>query len=227
MAYVLGYIYADGHIIDSPYMRGKYLNITSIDKDSILRMKRLLNSDHKIKETRSNFIGSKLCYILRIGSHKICNRLYNLGVHPRKSLEISLPQIPAKYFWHFIRGYFDGDGCVNIERKIKSSGEIGMKRMRIIFTSGSKNFLHKINEVIKRTNNTNGKIYKSKRSVQLIYNTKDSVEIFKLMYKGAEIDSFFIRKFKIFEKYFQLRPNKKDAIIGKIIKHHSYGHVVK
>ena len=35
MAYVLGYIYADGNLDDSPYMRGKYIKITSTDLDSI------------------------------------------------------------------------------------------------------------------------------------------------------------------------------------------------
>ena len=42
MAYVLGYIYADGSLDDSPYMGGKYIQITSTDEDSIQRIKKWL-----------------------------------------------------------------------------------------------------------------------------------------------------------------------------------------
>ena len=104
MAYVLGYIYADGSLDDSPYMRGKYITIASIDKDSILRIKKWLSSEHTIKETRSHFTGSKICYVLRIGSYKIYNDLLKLGLYPKKSLVIDFPKVPKKYLNHFTRG---------------------------------------------------------------------------------------------------------------------------
>ena len=80
MAYVLGYIYADGSLDDSSYMRGKYIQITSTDEDSIQRIKNWLSSEHKINKKRSNFIGGKICFVLRIGSHKIYNDLFRLGL---------------------------------------------------------------------------------------------------------------------------------------------------
>ena len=35
MAYVLGYLFADGNVIYSPKMRGKYVSVTSIDIELI------------------------------------------------------------------------------------------------------------------------------------------------------------------------------------------------
>jgi len=221
MAYILGYIYADGSLDDSPYMRGKYIQITSIDEDSIQRIRHWLGSEHKITSKRSNFIGGKICFILRIGSHKIYNDLFKLGLYPNKSLTVNFPEVPKKYLGYFIRGYFDGDGCVHFARSKGKTQKLIIKRVRIIFTSGSKMFLKKMNRVLNTAGIKEGKIYQSKRSYQAIYNTKDSIKIFKLIYKGASINSFFMRKFKIFKDYFELRPQAVDLTIKRIMAYHS------
>src|SRR3989344_1919719 len=122
MAYVLGYIYADGSLNDSPYMRGKYVQVSSVDKSSIERIKRWLDSEHKITEAKPTFIGGRICFKLRIGSHKIYNDLFRLGLYPNKSLTVKFPRIPKKYFSHFVRGYFDGDGCIYFEKRKGKNG---------------------------------------------------------------------------------------------------------
>ncbi len=227
MAYVLGYIYADGSLDDSPYMRGKYIQIASTDKDSIERIKTWLGSEHKTNQKRSNFIRGKVCFALRIGSHKIYNDLFRLGLYPNKSLTIKFPKVPQKYLGHFMRGYFDGDGCVHFAQTKGKTQKLIIKRVRVIFTSGSKIFLEKMNHVFRKIGIKEGKIYSSKRSFQAIYNTKDSLQIFKLIYKGTSINSFFMRKFKIFNNYFELRPKVVDRKIRKIIDFHLKGVVAK
>ena len=227
MAYVLGYIYADGSLDDSPYMRGKYIQITSTDEDSIQRIKNWLSSEHKINTKKSNFIGGKICFILRIGSHKIYNDLFKLGLYPNKSLTVNFPKVPKKYLGHFIRGYFDGDGCVHFARSKGKTRKLIIKRVRIIFTSGSRVFLKGMDKIIKINGIKKGKIYISKRSFQLIYNTKDSMQLFKLMYKNTSFNSFFMRKFKIFNNYFELQPKIVDKTIKKIINSHINGVVAK
>jgi hypothetical protein len=221
MAYVLGYIYADGNLIYSPNMRGKYVSIISVDEDSILRIKKWLNSEHTIKRTRSHFVGSKICYVLRIGSHKIYNDLTNYGLRPNKSLTVKLPNIPNKYFGHFIRGYFDGDGCIYLEKGMGKKGQQIIKRMRIIFTCGSKVFLVKMDNVLKKNNIINGRIYFNKRAFQLKYPNSDSKKMFELMYSNTSINSFFMRKFKIFKEYFELRPQTVSIITKKILDYHN------
>ena len=118
---------------------------------------------------------NKALYLLRIGSHKIFNGLAKYGVHPRKSLTIELPEIPKRYIGNFVRGYFDGDGCIYLEKtKTKS-----IKCMRSIFSSGSKKFLSELaNLLAYHYQFTQKKIYKGQRSYQLRYNTRDSIKLF-------------------------------------------------
>ena len=227
MAYTLGYIYADGNLNDSPYTRGKYISIASIDKSSILRIKNLLNSEHTIKETRSHFTGSKICYVLRIGSYKIYNDLLKLGLYPKKSLVIDFPKVPKKYLNHFTRGYFDGDGCIYFQKGKGKYGQPIIKRIRTIFTSGSRIFLFNLNIVLKDFGFSKGKIYSTKRAFQLKYPNDDSIRMFKFMYSNAGINSFFMRKFSVFKDYFELRPVHINKTIRKILSYHDNGHVVK
>src|SRR3989344_36374 len=204
MAYVLGYIYADGHLEDATYIRGKYLRVTSTDNDSIVNIKRLLDSEHKI--VISPKIGNrKEQYLLRIGSHVIFNDLLEHGVCPRKSLIIELPNIPDKYLGDFVRGYFDGDGCIHLETK---NGSI--RCMRTIFTSGSRKYLVQLAGLLSSSAEiTPRKIYESQRAYQLRYNTRDSEKLFLLMYKNKKDCVFLERKYELFNKYFNYRKERK------------------
>ncbi len=226
MAYVLGYIYADGALIDGSYMRGKYLTITSTDQDSIERIKSFLDSEHTIFTRKSNYTNGKLHFGLKIGSHKIYNDLLKFGLFPNKSLTVKFPKIPKKYIGHFIRGYFDGDGCIFFEKGIGRNGQGIIKRIRTIFTSGSKTFLEGMDGALRISGIIKGKIYQSHRAFQSKYPTDDSILIFKLMYSNAGYNSFFMRKFKIFSEYLELRPIYQDSQVKKLLDLYN-GHVVK
>ncbi|MEK7634948.1 MAG: LAGLIDADG family homing endonuclease [Patescibacteria group bacterium] len=226
MAYVLGYVYADGTLINCDYIRALYLSITSTDKDSPERIKKMMGSEHNITKNKSLFLKGKTFYTLKIGNHKIYNDLIKHGLYPNKSLTVQFPNIPNKYLNHFIRGYFDGDGCIYFEKSISDTGKIIIKRIRTFFTSGSKIFLEKMNTVLANEKIENGRIYKSNRSFQLIFNNKDSIKLFKLMYKRASHNTFFMRKYKTFNDYFEARPVNIDKTVKKIIDFHK-GHVAK
>jgi len=148
-------------------------------------------------------------YTLRIGSHKIYESLIKIGVRPKKSLIMKFPDIPKEYLGNFIRGYFDGDGCVYIEQaKGKNQTKI-LKRLTIIFTSGSKFFLGELERTLRDQIDLKRKrIYESQRSLQLRYNTSDSIKIFNFIYKDMKTNLYLKRKFDIFRKYFKLRPQR-------------------
>ena len=115
MAYTLGYLYADGSLEDASYLRGKYMRVTSTDKSTIMKIRQWLKSEHSIVTMKPNWPNGKLRYLLRIGSHKLYDTLICLGLYPNKSLTVRFPKVPKKYLRHFVRGYFDGDGCVVCE----------------------------------------------------------------------------------------------------------------
>ena len=221
MAYVLGYIYADGTLVNCDYIRARYLQIVSIDKDALERVRGMMDSKHNITKHKSLYLKGHTIYKFKIGNHKIYDDLVRHGLYPNKSLTIKFPDIPKKYTPHFIRGYFDGDGCVYFEKRKSYTGKIVVKRIRTIFTSGSKIFFEKMNEIMVGFGIDNGKIYSSKRSFQLVFNNKDSISLFKLMYKKTGHNTFFMRKFKIFNDYFENRSVNIDRIIRKIINFHN------
>lgn len=228
MAYVLGYIYADGSLEDASYLRGKYLRITSSEESSIIRIKGFLKSEHSvtIREPRWGiFFGgknyqSKKAYMLRIGSHKIYDSLLKLGLYPNKSLTVKFPIVPKKHLSHFVRGYFDGDGCISLYRASGKYGQQIMKKLSVIFTSGSFSFLETLGlKLADQAGVKHYKVYKGwNRSFQLRYSTLDSIKIFKFLYNQARGDSFLERKFAVFEQYFSLQPRRIDQEITTILK---------
>lgn len=227
MSYVLGYIYADGSLEDASYLRGKYIRVTSVEKKSILRIRKWLGSKHTIVAVPSTRINGKIRYTLRIGSHKIYNSLLKLGLYPNKSLTIKFPDIPVKYLDHFMRGYLDGDGCVFLERAAGKKQKLIVKRLSTIFTSGSKDFLKKMNATMrKHLGVKQDKVYNGHRSFQLRYMTADSIKLFKFLYKNTPKNCYFQRKAKIYLNYFKLRPSKIDPEIMFVLQHLKYHGVV-
>ena len=220
MAYVLGYWCADGSLEDCKSIRGKYIRVSSIDKNTIIKIKKLLSSEHKIvilpRQKDSN---RKTRYLLRIGSARLFESLINLGVFPNKSLSMLFPKVPRKYLSDFVRGYFDGDGCVYIWKQF---GKI--RKLSIIFTSGSFVFLKELCDILKiELNLKQKKVYNSHRSFQLRYSTEDSIKIFKFMYLKCDEKIYLERKFEVFRGYFKERPWRVDNVVNRVLN----GAVVK
>lgn len=218
MAYVLGYLYADGSLEDASYLRGKYVRVSSVEKENIVRIKNWLESEHKIVETAPLIKNRKNKYLLRIGSHVLYDDLIKIGLRPNKSLTIKFPKISKKSLNHFVRGYFDGDGCVMIQKSRGKKGQLLVKKLNIVFTSGSKQFLEKLAQELKKKLLTNqGRVYNGHRSYMLSYSTGDSVRIFKFLYNNVDSGIFVKRKFDVFANYFRLKPGRTDSKIKKIL----------
>lgn len=210
MAYVLGFIFADGTIEDvQKSSRTCYISITSKDLSILEKIRNVMQSHHQFYKrlpqsiTFSNgkrYITSEE-YVFRIGSKLMYNDLLNLGLTPRKSLNILFPTIPPGYLSHFIRGYFDGDGCIYL---IKS------KYPRIIFTSGSNQFLEGLSTTLSALLQIPRKriYYQLQQSnnlcYRLYYNTKLSSKVLEFMYRDLEKAPYLERKFAIYQSYLNL-----------------------
>jgi hypothetical protein len=198
MAYILGFIYADGSIDRCPKIRASYLNIGSTDKDILVSIRKAMGSVHRIKIKAPSKLSKKTFYLFRIGSNYLCDALERHGVFPHKSLTIQLPRIPLDMLGHFARGYFDGDGCVHLEKR---KGEY--IRLTTAFTSGSKIFLIELEKALrKQLDIPFKKVYASNRNTfQLRYSTRDSLVLFDFMYKKPYDDLYLKRKKNLFEAF--------------------------
>ena len=113
-AYTLGYFCANGCLYRSP--QGYYSIIfNSADTSVLNQIKEVMGSNHKLHGDGTQ---------LRIGSYDLALQLEEiLGFSSNKNQNMKYPKVPREYFPHFLRGYFDGNGCwiVEKERRIISS----------------------------------------------------------------------------------------------------------
>ena len=204
MAYVLGFFAADGNMIRNK--RGAhFIEFQITDRDLLIKIRKALGSEHKIT-TRKRNRNWKTIYRLQLGSKEIFDDLLILGMLPRKSKIISLPKIPDKYFAHFLRGYFDGDGNVVVAKYRRASRKNKLcKTILSGFTSGSRIFLERMHHKTKKLAGiSGGSLYFHGRGYCLFFSVRDSLALYNFMYNGSEGDLFLARKKKIFEKYFEI-----------------------
>jgi len=198
MAYVFGFICADGNIVHTKRDTW-FWSLQINDKEILEQIKVVLCSSHVIsKRVRSN-PKHKQSYRFQVGSKDMCTDLLNLGLTECKSRTILLPEIPQKYFPDFVRGYFDGDGGVwagfkNRHRKHK------IYAISAYFTSGSKRFLISLKDVLSKSGLLGGSLVEKERGFDLKYSINDSLILYKIMYnKGCRL--FLKRKRDKFESY--------------------------
>lgn len=114
MAWMLGYIWADGSIYDTGE-RGGALKFGCVTDDDYLlfQIKDELESNHKIARNVPGPSGRHQSR-LQITSTQLVKSLMSLhGLMPRKTyLDCPFPAVPPEHLPHFARGLLDGDGCV-------------------------------------------------------------------------------------------------------------------
>jgi len=208
MAYVLGFIAADGAVIDArKSSRTCYTSIKINDKQLLEQIKKVMSSKHLIylNPARYNNFGKesyycKQSYTLRFGSKKMFQDLVDLGITPRKSLRLKLPSMPRQYFNFFIRGYFDGDGCVNVYKN-KAYPPI----IQVIFTSGCAPFLKDLSKHLAQQLNIKvHNVISGDHAYQLKYKKRATLKVLKYMYKDLRGAPFLERKYNVAKPYLQI-----------------------
>lgn len=191
-AYWLGFLYADGYIDDS-----KNVIELALKEEDYIHLEKFRNFWHMnnkpiIKKIKNIYDKKYIGYRFFISNKKIKNDLIKLGCGPSKTFILKYPnknQVPIELQHHFIRGYFDGDGCITGHRTSKISLEI----------LGTEDFL---NGYIRWTNISRNKLYSFNHSniKRIIYSGKNAIKILDRIYDNAHI--FLDRKF---EKYLYFR----------------------
>ena len=147
-AYLLGFWTADGWLGSKNYQVGFNNN----ELELIKLCKKLLDSEHKIYEINQNGI---INYRLPISSKILHSTLINLGFNANKSHTAKYLNIPKELDSHFIRGVFDGDGCISRQFRAKDK----VPELTISIT-GTFELINSINQKIPEPTPT---IYKDKR----------------------------------------------------------------
>lgn len=177
-AYWLGFLYADGCILDHKgYPCSMQIGLSPIDIDHLYKFCDFIGCEYEIIKTyREDKIE------LSVSNRKFCEDLISLGCIPRKSLVLEPPnpeQVPGYLLRHFIRGYVDGDGTIYENSK----GYI------CIGAVGTPNIIKFISEHVNlETSSSQTKFnYKSENTCEWKKQGKQAIEIGKYLYKDANI----------------------------------------
>ena len=84
--------------------------------------------------------GQRNIHSINLVSKKIVSDLENLGIFPTKTKSVEFAKIPEHLVRHYMRGVFDGDGCISIHKKREDSRDT-TDRGQVNLCSASKNFV--------------------------------------------------------------------------------------
>ena len=187
-AYYLGLLMSDGYILTSIYKKEVGIALKSEDKYILEKLNNYISPEKNLSKYRNS-------YKWKVSSVEMYNDLQKYGITENKShSEYVYPNIPREFDSDFIRGYFDGDGCITL----KSSGY-----NVISFCSNSLQFLQSLAVKLLEYSIQTRPIYKGKGSKNPLYTLYLSgginKSIFKkFLYENAE--SFLIRKYNKFKE---------------------------
>ncbi|WP_241675189.1 LAGLIDADG family homing endonuclease, partial [Bacillus cereus] len=178
MAYILGFIAADGAIPKE----NQCVSISQKESYILEDIKKELKTNQPLYQNKKTGV-----YMLNINSKTIKDDLMNIhGIRPCKSFNIEFPFVPEEYLHHFVRGYFDGDGHVNSHKYFVS------------FVGGSYNFMNSFKDILE--NNKFQLSFVDKEKQYRIYlSGKNNVNKFsQWIYKNKGLH--LKRKYNIFQE---------------------------
>lgn len=114
-AYLLGLLYADGTMVRTKCGHQISISLQELDKGLLENIRDIVvpNKPLTYIKPQANRYSVNGQYRLVFSSKEMCDDLERLGF----SNKASMPEIGSNLIPHFIRGYFDGDGCISISSR--------------------------------------------------------------------------------------------------------------
>lgn len=208
-AYWLGFLYADGSLTQTTSScsgKNRVQIMLSIKDKCILEdFKKDLNYTGPILEKKYNNSfsqdGAECCY-MHINSRKICIDLENLGFVNNRYF---MPNIPQDLVRHFIRGYFDGDGCISVyEYDNKGKYNTYHRKVREFSITTQEPIILQFKSIFEKECNVSKKVsikrYKrTSKAVSLRYGGKnDVIALYHYLYDNSTI--YLKRKYDNFQQ---------------------------
>ncbi|CCH02010.1 hypothetical protein FAES_4010 [Fibrella aestuarina BUZ 2] len=182
-AYWLGFMYADGY--NGEYANKVVLSLQARDRPILERFARELDTDRplyfrKVSRGQSQFS-------LSFSNKHLSKRLAELGCHQAKTFTTTFPDwMPDVLLPHFIRGYIDGDGCIQ-----SKFGADRNSRICVIQALGSTAFITRFADVIRVNCEVGGSFVDHPKSPGIIrYDVSGRLQVCRVLawlYKDATI----------------------------------------
>jgi hypothetical protein len=202
-AYWLGFLYADGYVTTNNRW-GLELCIADIE-----HKKNLLSSFecNIIPKTRIRE-GNESC-LFQINNKKMYSDLVNNGVLRNKTEILQFPSeniLPTSYYSHFIRGFFDGDGCITYSnndyiRKDRNNKIYNNLRKTVFIVCKSEKFITALKNIL-ASNNILFEVYVDKENLYTLQtsNKENIVKFESYIYQETDENIRLKRKYEKFQE---------------------------
>ena len=209
MAYVLGFILADGCIIHGTYKGysdALKFGVQLQDIDILEKIKNELDSEHALSKVGN---AVHLC----ITSQIIVDDLKKLHIDYQKSLRETLPTVPRKFMRDFIRGVFDGDGGISVNSQQHPTVSVAGGKETITFIQ--EHFAHELGVYSKLTLSPSS-IAPDIYLHQITYRSSTAQKILRYLYEEADL--YLERKYNLAKKVLavSIRTKKNPSVQNKI-----------
>ncbi len=189
-AYAIGLLVSDGCLSS-----GRHIILVSKDTEQLRNFMKALVITVPIGRTKSGYDGNT-AFRIQFSDVLFYDFLETIGLMPRKSRIIGEIKVPAKYFFDFLRGSFDGDGCTYSywDPRWRSSF-----MFYTTFVSASrKHVLWLRNEIYKRLKVKGHMTGDGKKAIfQLKYAKADSMKVLRKMYYQRNVLCLSRKRLKI------------------------------
>lgn len=190
LCHLLGWLAADGGIVNNTTR----LCLHKQDVDILVKFKKILSADQPILSYRSYRYFS-------ITDKKLPPILKSYNLTPRKTFTVTIPDIILnndEYFWSYLRGLFEGDGCICLTKE----GYFSKKEKTIKFCPkvratliGNIRIINQISlklfSSIKVSMRTRGRV----KELSILGGNKGVINFLDKLYKNKEI-LYLNRKYK-------------------------------
>lgn len=207
-AYWLGFLWADGSWSKTaPRCSGPNRLTLSQKLSEINHLQLFLNTleaDYPIRRFTSGYGAAVAAHI---NSRPLCISLERLGF-ARKDQRIHIPPIPPSLLHHFVRGYFDGDGCLSVYQQTVGNAVINKQEWSL---TGHPEFITNIRQLIEQNVDVSHRVkiktYKrTDKAVTLRYGRKsDIVALHDYLYQDATV--YLDSKYQQFVEFFNREKN--------------------
>ena len=197
--YILGLIYSDGNL---PVKNKNSFIISNTDKNLLEDIKKELQfTGIVITEFHKKF--KKYIYKLQITSEQIRKDLEFIGLTPDKTFTVKFPNVPKEYIRDFIRGLWDGEGCVNFSKSRPNTNLLCSS-----FVSANLEFISKVLEFLPTKKKNIKKIVKKSVLYSISFRGFDSLRIKDFLYYK---NCLCMKRKK--DKFFAYKPRRSETII--------------
>ena len=189
--YWAGFIAADGSVQERKYSKILKISLSNKDIYHLEKFKKSINSNHIIKNYKikpNNLVKSEsLSCEIQITSKIMVDSLKRFNIVPNKTKTYFIPEpiVNSPYISDYMRGYFDGDGCITY-CGLANNRAIKQLSFSIL---GTEKFIEQYNDILAKNCKINqAKITKHYSVYKISYSGNNVVEkIYLFLYKNNNV----------------------------------------